>query len=390
MQGLLFLAWKHASFRWRRSLLLLVSISLCLSTPLAIHWMTGDIERALLRRARDVPFLVGRPGSALDLVVASLYFRPQSLADLEYGLLEDLQQGELVRVLPVHLKHTARQAPIVGTTLEYFSRLGLEVAEGTLPLRLGDCVLGAGVAQRWQLGPGDHLLSDSESFLNPAGQLPLKMRITGVLQRTGTIDDQAVFVDVKSCWLMDGIGHGHEDAVSVSEEQRLSSEGRSVTIGANVQKYTEITAENVSTFHFHGDMRTFPLTAILAFPVSERAAILWEGRQQQRQDTITVIPAVIVAELIGLLINLQTVVDVVAGLLGLATLLLLGFLISLSLQLRHEELETLQALGASQKVRGQLIACDLLMILLAAAPVTLGFAILQISFGKPFLLELLL
>jgi putative ABC transport system permease protein len=154
MQGLLFLAWKHASFRWRRSLLLLVSISLCLSTPLAIHWMTGDIERALLRRARDVPFLVGRPGSALDLVVASLYFRPQSLADLEYGLLEDLQQGELVRVLPVHLKHTARQAPIVGTTLEYFSRLGLEVAEGTLPLRLGDCVLGAGVAQRWQENSG--------------------------------------------------------------------------------------------------------------------------------------------------------------------------------------------------------------------------------------------
>lgn len=390
MKGLMLLAWKHACFHWCRSLLLLASISLCLSTPMAIHWMTGDIEQALLQRARDVPFLVGRPGSAIDLVVAGIYFRPQQVGEIPYATLAELEQDQLVQAIPLHLSHTAQEAPIVGTTLDYFQRLHLNLADGSMPVRLGDCLLGAKLARRWQLGPGDYLLSDSDSFLNPAGQLPLKMRITGVLRSAGSIDDEAVFVDVKSCWLMDGIGHGHEDAVRASDAQRLEADSRSVTMGANVQKFTEITPENINTFHFHGDMQTFPLSAILVFPADERSAILWEGRQQQRQDLKTVIPEIIVADLISLLVNLQTVVDIVAALLGLATCLLLGFLISLSLQLRNDELETFQALGAGRSVRFKLITLDLLMILLAALPVTIALALLQILVGKPFLMELLM
>ncbi|MBR9803987.1 ABC transporter permease [bacterium] len=388
MRGLTYLAWQYLRYHRTRTLLLVFSISLCCALPVAIRWATSDIERLLLRRAESVPYVVGRPGSPLDLVLSSLYFKPQPLDDLQYSDFDTLDPDDLVLAIPLHLKHSSQKQPIVGTTLGYFRLLNREIADGTLPRRIGDCVLGADVAARLQLSPGDRLLSDGTSFLNPAGQLPLNMRVTGILARTGQADDDVIFADIKTSWLMDGIGHGH--TADVSESAILHQDDGGVTLGANVENYLEVTDENASSFHFHGNNSEFPLTSILVFPRDERSAVIWEGRQLERSDVQTVIPLVVVEELLRMLVNLQFAIDIATGLLGAALLLLLILLLALSTQLRASELQTLQAIGAGRAVRWKLILLDVGLVFVAAIPLTAVLVLGMQIVGRSLLIQLVL
>ncbi len=69
--------------------------------------------------------------------------------------------------------------------------------------RLGDCVLGSQVAKRLGLAIGDSLLTDRENILDIDGLYQLKMRVGRVMRSTQTADDQAVFVDLKTAWVVD-------------------------------------------------------------------------------------------------------------------------------------------------------------------------------------------
>ena len=111
--------------------------------------------------------------------------------------------------IPILEKFTARGFPIVGTSLEYFNFRGLRVAQGEGLTRVADCVLGATVAAKLGLQPGDQLTSDPENVFDLAGSYPVILHIKGILAPTGTADDGAIFTDYKTCWCILGIMHGH-------------------------------------------------------------------------------------------------------------------------------------------------------------------------------------
>ncbi len=48
-------------------------------------------------------------------------------------------------------------------------------------------------------------MSSPESVFDITGVYPLKMNVVGILQPTGTPDDDAVFVDVKTAWVIGGL-----------------------------------------------------------------------------------------------------------------------------------------------------------------------------------------
>ena len=57
---------------------------------------------------------------------------------------------------------------------------------------------------------GDSLLSTPKTVYDQSQSFQLKMPIVGILEETGTPDDNAVFVSIRTAWVIDGIGHGHE------------------------------------------------------------------------------------------------------------------------------------------------------------------------------------
>jgi hypothetical protein len=111
-------------------------------------------------------------------------------------------ETDLSLPIPMYVRFKARGHPIAGTTLDYFEFRGLKIDQGRQFAVLGDCILGAKVAKSLALKPGDSLISSPESLFDLAGVYPLKMKVAGVLKKSHTSDDLAVFVDLKTAWVI--------------------------------------------------------------------------------------------------------------------------------------------------------------------------------------------
>ena len=388
--GILWLAARYVLYHRGRSALLVCCLTLIAYLPLAVSWLTGTFQKELVSRATATPLLVGKKGSSFDLTLSALYFEGRSIAPLPAKEVARIEETSLARAIPLSIKHRARSAPIVGTTLDYFEFRGLKVQEGAMLGRLGDCVLGSSVASRLGLKPGDGLLSDPDNVFDIASSYPLKMRVAGILARSFSPDDEAVFVDVKTAWIIDGIGHGHDDVTKVDPSLLLDKGKKEIVASAAVTSFTEITDENINTFHFHGDPADFPLSAIIAVPHDEKSGTLLAGKYLAPDETMQIVrPVTIVNELLAMIFRVKRFFDVQSVFVALATFLLVGLIMVLSARLRTREMETLFKIGCARGTMLGLFGVEWLLIALASAAIVAGLLMLTVTYA-PHLLRMIL
>ncbi len=358
-----------------KTVILLVCLTAALYLPLTTHWLVGLLQTEMVERAQSTPVVIGPQGSRFDLVLHALYFETESPGTLPRGASDIVRETGYATPIPLFIRHRARGHPIVGTTLEYFPFRGLEVAAGHLPTRLGDCVVGWEVARRLGIGPGDRLLSDPENVFDLGGAYPLDMRVTGVLERARSPDDRAVFVDLGTSWIIEGIGHGHGDVAASDPEDILERREEGVVASAALPTHTRITPDNIDTFHFHGDPTGFPLTALIAAPRDERAATLLLGRYVGDDAQFQALrPLEITEELLGMVIQLKRFFDahhmIMAGVVTLFVVLVM----LLSLRLRRREVETLFHLGCGRGTIMVLQAGELIILVVISGVLALATA----------------
>ncbi len=270
MRDSLYLAWRYMRHQRFKTSVLVGSITLILYLPLGLQVVVDRTTEQLQERALSTPLLVGRKGSALELALNSLYFEAKTPELITMSEVARVRDTGLAEAIPLHVRYRARRQPIVGTTIDYFAFRKLRPARGRLFALLGECVLGAGAAETLEASLGDSVSSTPETIFDLARVFSLRMKVCGVLERTHTPDDHAVFVDVKTAWVIEGLLHGHQDlSLPKAENAVARREGGKITANPSVFRYAEITPENIDTFHFHGDGGRFPLTAVLAVPDSD-------------------------------------------------------------------------------------------------------------------------
>ena len=150
---------------------------------------------------------------------------------------------------------------------------------------MGECILGAAAAGALGLGPGDALLTSPSTLFDLAGVYPLKLHVVGVLEPSYGPDDEAVFVDVRTAWVAEGLGHGHQDLGSAGPDVVLKRKEGTVTANAKLVQYNEITESNVDSFHFHGDPSSYPVSAAIVVPHDEKSGVLLRGRFVDAETT---------------------------------------------------------------------------------------------------------
>lgn len=362
MKHAFLLALRYLQYHRARSLILILCIALTFLLPAAVSLLFRSFSTNLLSRAAATPLVLGQPGSRYDLVLNSLYFRGRVPSALTLSRAEQAGNDDLATVIPLHTGHAARGYPIVGTRTDYFAFRGLELAEGALPALLGDAVLGAEVARELGLSAGGRILSDRGSLYDLTMAYPLRMLVAGVLLPTGGPDDGAVFVDLKTAWILDGIGHGHDDAGSADPDQVLARDGEQVALNASVVEYSEITAENIESFHFHGDPGELPVTAALVVPRNRKSGTILKGRYRVVESEQLLVPGEVVEEMLGFLLRVKRFFDANLLLVGSSTFLFLVLVVGLSLRVRRREMETLFKIGASRHMVVQIIGAELLML----------------------------
>lgn len=330
-----------------QSLLLAAALALVIALPLCLKVLGHAVEKVMRTRAQSTPLILGPRGSALDLMLKALYFKRQPMPELAAQYLTEIRATQLAEAIPIDARFHAQGAPIIGTQLEYFAFRRLQLAEGRMITRLGDCVLGARIARARGLSPGGSLFSSQEQVFDMAGIYPLKMRITGVLAPSGTADDDAVFVDLKTARLISGAAHGHDD-VSTQADTVLKQEAANTIANASVRMYHEVTDQNLTTFHFHGTEDSYPLSAVLVIPRDDKAEALLAGRYLKDSLPVQLIRPVDVFEgLMSTLFQVERLVFIVLGITLGAALAISTLVFALSFRLRSREFRTLSDLGVS-------------------------------------------
>ena len=384
MSGALYLAWRYLVHHRFKTVILVAAIALIAFLPAGLNVLVGESARELTVRAEATPLLVGAKGSPLALALRALYFESDPPEPTSWAQAERVEASGLATPIPLHVRFRAGPHPIVGTSLDYFDFRGLRLAEGRFMAVLGECVLGAEAAARLDVAPGGHLVSSPESVLDLAGAYPLRMRVVGVLAPALGPDDGAVFVDVKTAWVIAGLGHGHRDlAARGAASAVLSREEGRITANASVVEYTEVTEENAGSFHFHGDPAGFPLTAVIAVPSSEKARVLLMGRYEGADESsIVVRPVEVVEALLGTVFTVRQYVVGALIVVAAATLAVATLVFLLSLRLRRREVETLVKIGAARGTVAAVLAAEVVFVLVAGAALAATLTGLTASFGS--------
>ena len=398
MRETLYLAWRYLAFHRVKTVILVAAITLIVFLPVGLRVIVDQSSRQLTARAEATPLVIGAKGSPTELTLNTLYFSSEVPARTTFSAVSEVTATDLAAAIPMYVRFRVQGQPIVGTTLEYFEFRGLRVAHGRQLAVLGEAVLGSRAAERLGVGPGDHVISSPESVFDLAGVYPLRMPIVGKLNascffRHGTgydRDDDAVFVDVKTAWVVEGLGHGHQD-LSQPEASAgvLRRQGNVVVGNASVMQYNEITPDNIDSFHFHGDLSDFPLTAVIVVPPDQRSSALLQGRYQSADLNQIVSPSEVMDELLDTILTVEKFVIAGAVTVGLATLATAFLVFALSLRLRRRERETLFKIGGSRAAVATVMTSEIVGVLAVGVLLALLLTFLTQRYGDAIIRALI-
>jgi putative ABC transport system permease protein len=365
VKSLLYMAWRYLAFNRIKTVTLVSVITVIIFLPLALQLVLDRSSARLTARASATPLLAGSPGSPLELVLNSLYFDGNSPEPMKYGVVTDIVNMGLAEPIPLFVRYRVSGQPVVGTSPDYFGFRELVVSRGRLMALPGEAVLGASAALHLSAAPGDDLVTSPETVFDVAGTYPLKLSVVGELAPTGTRDDEAVFVDVRTAWIIGGIGHGHEDLANPEAAAGvLKRDGENIVANAAVVQYREITPDNLHDFHFHGDTADFPLSAVITVPTDAKAGVLLEGRFQDPAAPVRLVrPDGVMNELLATVLTVRQYVLAAVLLVALATLATIILVFVLSARLRRNEILTMTRIGAAPGTVIAILATEVIMVL---------------------------
>jgi putative ABC transport system permease protein len=211
------IAWRSIQQRGLASLLTAVSMALGISLVVMVLVVHHVIDQSFRRSAQGFDLLVGAKGGRLELVLSTVYHlgRPPGTIPLSYyqELSEGRMAGGVEVAIPICLGDNYLGFPLVGTVPERFTKLQylegqnyrFAVGRNFDPEHDDEAVIGAAVAEKTDLALDKtfrptHGLTERGADAHQHGAL----KVVGVLARTGTPVDRAIFINLDAFYHMEG------------------------------------------------------------------------------------------------------------------------------------------------------------------------------------------
>lgn len=352
----------------RRFVLSLVVASIALSTflLLAVERVRADVREGFAQSVSGTDLIVGPRGGPVQLLLHTVFNIGAPIGTMQWASAQWLASLPAVAwSVPLALGDSYRGFPVLATTHGYFEHFRhgdaqpLLLAHGRLWQTASEAVLGADVASRLKLSPGDRItLGHGDGAMAENDHADHPFEITGVLQRTGTPVDRAVHI-------------GLQAMAALHADDFADGAATAVLPGSDVQA-------------------ALPVTAVL-IGLQQRAAVFGVQRDvgaYRNEPLMAILPGVALDELWHAVdvgeraLRAVSVLLAVVSLFGLAAVLLAG------LEQRRRELAILRAVGARPVQIVQLLVLEGLLLSLAGA--LLGAALLWIGvalFAQPLRLH---
>ncbi len=234
------IAWNYLWNRWLTTGLTILSVALAVALITAILTLRDETKARFEEEQNAYDIVVG-PGSPLQLTLNAVYFLDRPTGSMSYAdYLKIKNHEDVTNAFPVGLGDTVAGYRIVGTEKEMFEyawendvtrelRYPFQLADGEFFKGPMQAVVGYQVAKATGLKVGDQFESIHGTIdmgeLGEYDHSDSYYTVVGVLKGSGTSNDRAVFVDLRSIWTAHEMhGAGTENgSTGADEDERMVS-----------------------------------------------------------------------------------------------------------------------------------------------------------------------
>ena len=236
-------AWRYLWSRPLAAALNLLLLSLGLASITFLLLVSHQINKAFERDLAGIDVVVGAKGSPMQLILSGVFQLDVPTGNIPLAAVKALQtHPQVARIIPISMGDIFRGFRIVGTTPDYVSHYGAELAQGVLWAAPMQAVLGAQVAGQTGLKLGDRFAGTHGLSSGGHEHGQSLYTVTGILAPSATVLDRLVLTPTESVWQV------HEaDTAQDDDDRKILEEEREVTL-ALIQYRTPLAAVTFPRF----------------------------------------------------------------------------------------------------------------------------------------------
>ena len=254
-------ACKHMAVRRTKLILIALSILITACVALLSYNISTQVSEGIIRSASNFDLIIGPSGSSTQLAMNTLFFTDKPLGTIPYSIVEELRSSGLVQeAVPFSMGDSYNDAPIVGTEAALLA--GRELKDGEMFDDAREAVVGSDVAAKYGLQPGDSIVTSHGLGGSGHDHAEAPLTVVGVLKRTNTSFDGAVFTPVETIWQLHDHGEAeadHESAVEAEHAEPETShdaDHESIEAAAHTESETSHEADHAEEEHGGNDHKT--------------------------------------------------------------------------------------------------------------------------------------
>jgi putative ABC transport system permease protein len=348
------IAW---SYLWNRKLttcLTILSVALAVALIASVLTLREETKKRFEDDSQAFDVVVGAKGSALQLVLSSVYFMDAPTGNIPITEYEKIKNDKeyVQSAFPINLGDSyQRTFRIVGTLPELFQHTwrSLTTAEERAPFTLaeGSCfknkmeaVLGASVARESGLKVGQEFISthgmiDVPESMGGHSHANMPYKVVGILKPSGSPFDHAIYCSLDSVWA----AHAHHEEHHDGETAAQHADAHETPAGR---------PDDDADFKEWSKKPESMVTAVLVQLQSPLMRFQYKEKIRDNTNVMAAIPIIEISNLYDQLLGTIKLVLLAVGYLVVA-ISALSILIGLYLSIlqRKRDLAVMRALGAS-------------------------------------------
>ena len=330
----------------------LVTISLMASMVLllSIERIQQGAEEGFNQSISGVDAIIGPRSSSLELVLYTVFHLGRPTNNITTKTIDDMRlRSDISWLVPIALGDSHRGFRVVATESNYFEHIqyannqSLTFSKGGVFSELSEAVVGSDVAEKLNYSIGSKIQITHGSIESTGNKHDdFSFKVVGVLNKTGTPIDQAVFLDLKGYELLH-LGWQSGKKVLSLEDIDLSSLPDDALTPKTVTAAFVGLKSKLTLFNFSKSIREYPKEAISA-----------------------VIPGIALSELWSIVGLVDKGFQLLSWIIIAISLIAMVTLIIASLDNRKQEMTIYRANGASPKFLAAMVIYESLVIGLVA------------------------
>ena len=315
-------ALKNLWIKKGKFLLSALSVTLSAGVALLAYNISMQVKEGIVNTAGYYDIIIGPAGSSTQLAMNTMFFTDSPLGTISYEYVEELKKNpEVNAAVPFTMGDSFNAARIIGTEPALLD--GKDLREGTMFAQTFDAVVGSEVARQYGLKVGQQIVTSHGLSSRGTEHAASPLNVTGILEKTHTAYDNAVFTSVETVWAV----HGDHEEGEEEEEHHDEDE----------EEGEEHHAEEGQ------------VCAILVRTKSFNAYYSVSGYYSQNAGLLVINPATVLREVLNNVDTSSQIVYLLCGVILVMNLLVIWVITLMNLYDARREISLMRLIGVSMK-----------------------------------------